>query len=416
MRFPHNQVVVDQGLFAQKLEGHFVPSVPRKEREKPAIPRSVLGQIPPKLVVNDNSSSSFSTKTAAVSSNFEAMFVFTIVRHDLLDLHLTSIDYPTDHVFVVLNYASETTKNNMVSVLKSYDNCSKTALLSRQGTCKNPNIKLLHILSSPGNIGFSGNCNTGLKAMMEFNLNYALFSGDDTRFLPQKIRAARQMIIEQPEICMFHFEAYSSFVITREGMRRIGPFDENFWPAYAEDCDYWFRALLVGCSIFYRGGYSAQTRSPRSMQNALVEHGDIKDLNLLGSVTYKSDPTLRRLVDGTLHPTRGRFSYLIRKWGLDTCGYYHEVINKWRYEDEIVAAPNVSEFAGHGARVYHPYDDPMNFSDTRRWVREDWNEAGVISSRAVNHLDAPSALVWQEADYVKLAFHSLLNHSTEKYH
>jgi hypothetical protein len=31
--------------------------------------------------------------------------------------------------------------------------------------------------------------------------------------------------------------------------------DENFWPAYAEDCDYWFRSNLVGCKVYYRGGY-----------------------------------------------------------------------------------------------------------------------------------------------------------------
>ena len=343
------------------------------------------------------------SRGAVGSPSFEAIFVFTLIRHDLLDSHLASIDHPTRHVFVILNYASETIKSNMLTVLDTYKNCSHTSKLLKQRRCRNPNIKKLHVISSPHNIGFAGNCNMGFKAMLEFDISYALFSGDDTRFLPEKIRAAKSIIEGFPNVCMFHFEAYSSFGITRSGVRRIGPFDENFWPAYAEDCDYWFRAILVGCSMFYRGGYSPEMRSSHSRQNAFVEHGDINDPNLISSVTYKSDPNLGRLVEGTLHPTRGRFAYLSRKWGVNTCVYYHEFINKWRDKDEIIAAPNVSELLAHEAKpVYYPYDDPSNFGDVRRWLRGDWKKPGAISSRAVNCLQAPADLVWQEADYLKL--------------
>ena len=290
----------------------------------------------------------------------------------------------------------------MLSVLKKYESCNGKIHQPSPDGCGNSNIKFMHVLASPHNIGFAGNCNMGLKAMIEYNLSYAMFSGDDTRFLPNRIHAAKSIIDKHPEVCMFHFEAYSSFAMTRYGIRNIGPFDENFWPAYAEDCDYWFRALLVGCPIFYRGGYSPEKRSPESIKNAFVEHGDTKDAEVFGSVTYKSDPALGRLIEGTLHPSRGRFAYLVKKWGFDTCGYYHEVINRWRDEDEIVAAPDPIELASHNARVYYPYNDTANFSDTRRWLRADWKNSGAISSRAVNHLDAPVSLVWQEDDYIKL--------------
>jgi len=347
-----------------------------------------------------NASSSPWTPKANISIQFEALIVFTMIRHDLLDLHLASIDYPTAHVFVILNYASDGIKKTMLTVLEKYEKCPGVSEFPQQ--CGNHNIRELHVLSSPQNIGFAGNCNTGIKAMMEFNLRYAVFSGDDTRFLPLKIERAKTIIHKHPDLCMFHFEAYSSFAITRVGIQKIGPFDENFWPAYAEDCDYWFRALLVGCSMFYRGGYSPDNRTPRSMSNAFVEHGDTQDQHSLSSVTYKSDPELGRLVQGTLHPTRGRFAYLVRKWGLNTCDYYHEVTNKWREEDEIVLAPNSSELAHHNARVSYPYNDPINFGDTRKWLREDWKKPEAISSRAVNRVHAPGSLVWQEADYMKL--------------
>ena len=350
--------------------------------------------------VTDASVSFSSAPGAGISANFEALFVFTIIRHDLLDLHLASVDYPTDHVFVILNYASDDIKLKMLAVLKKYEKCPGTS--ERPQQCVNPNINELHVLSSPENIGFSGNCNTGIKAMIEFNLKYAVFSGDDTRFKPMKIEGAKRIIHEHADLCMFHFEAYSSFAITLEGVRKIGPFDENFWPAYAEDCDYWFRSLLVGCSIFYRGGYSPNERSERSMMNAFVEHGDTRDKNLISSVTHNSNPELGRLIQGTLHATRGRFAYLIRKWGLNTCDYYHEVINKWREENEIMPAPQASELARRNAIVTFPYNDSVNFNDTRRWLRDDWKKPGAISSRAVNHVEAPGSLVWQEEDYIKL--------------
>ena len=342
-------------------------------------------------------------RTVHPFETFEAMIVFTLIRHDLLDLHLASIDYPTNHVFVILNYKNDNIKNKMLSVLEKYEDCHETTNeLFRDRRCRNPNIKTLLVLSHSNNIGFAGSCNVGIKAMIEHDLSYAVFSGDDTRFLPQRIRAAKVIIDSSPHVCMFHLEAYSSFVITRMGAQRIGPFDENFWPAYAEDCDYWFRALLVGCPLFYRGGYSPETYSIQSMRNAFVEHGDAKDSRITGSVTHKSNPRLSRLVEGTLHPTRGRFAYLIRKWGFNTCEYYHEVINKWRGDDEVVVAPDHGELTAHNARVYFPYNDSVTFSDIRRWYGDDWRKPGAISSRAVNYADAPDEMVWKEADYVQL--------------
>lgn len=291
-----------------------------------------------------------------------------------------------------------------LAVVKKYMNCtSDHSEHSTPSGCENPKIMNFHILSTPHNVGFSGSCNMAIKAMMQFDLRYAMFSGDDIRFLPERIGAAKRIIDLHPDVCLFHFEGFSSFAISRGGIKKIGPFDENFWPAYAEDCDYWFRSILVGCSMFYRGGYSPVHLSSPKPKSAYVDHGDVKNIHTVSSVTMKSDASIDFLVKGTLNATRGRRAYLIRKWGLDVCDYYHHVINQWRNSDEILIAENSSELADHYATVFiYPYNDPIKFGDVRRWLTDDWKIEGAISSRAVNHLYAPSSLVWREEDYLKL--------------
>ena len=40
---------------------------------------------------------------------------------------------------------------------------------------------------------------------------------------------------------------YATFVVTQKALAAAGWFDENFWPAYSEDCDYTTRLLLAVC-------------------------------------------------------------------------------------------------------------------------------------------------------------------------
>lgn len=63
------------------------------------------------------------------------------------------------------------------------------------------------------------------------------------------------------EVCVFLFEGYAAQVITYEAIKLVGPCNENFWPAHAEDCDIWFRTILVGCMKLCRGGYQPEGNS-----------------------------------------------------------------------------------------------------------------------------------------------------------
>jgi len=58
-----------------------------------------------------------------------------------------------------------------------------------------------------------------------------------------------------------------------------------------------------------------------------MEHGEVKHKAASESSTLRSDPLVSKLVANTLHPSRGRFAYLKRKWRFDTCGLYHKVLN-----------------------------------------------------------------------------------------
>lgn len=334
----------------------------------------------------------------ALKHAVEAAVVFSMVRFDLLEQHLASIDHPVRQLFVVHNYATENTKSSTISITDRYSGCPNS---NKSSTCLNPNIAHLSLLASPHNLGFSGSMNLGIKAVMYFNLAYAFFSGDDTRFRPGRLEAAARIVDAGPEICMFHFEGYSSFVLTKRGIRKIGPFDENFWPAYAEDCDYWFRAQVVSCRVYYRGGYTPDKRTEKSIAGAFLDHGDTRDPNIISSVTYRSDSGLGRLIERTLDANRGRFAYLTRKWGSNVCDDYHSTLNDWR-EHDVILDPVPQASLLRAGKYLFPYNDSNKFQDSRRWLQEDWKEPGAISSRAVNAKDAPASLAWQESDYLLL--------------
>ena len=289
--------------------------------------------------------------------------------------------------------SSETTQA-FHRVFSKYQGCD----VGKQG-CMNSYIRNLKVLRSADNLGYAGSFNTGIKVRVAKNVSRAIFSGDDVRFAPGRLKVANT-IMQTQKACMYHFEGYSSYGITLEAVNLIGPMDENFWPAYCEDCDYWYRAQLAGCQLFYRGGYVPEVSTPASKNLSYMDHGDVKSKDGIGSATYRSDSQLKKLVANTLHPSRGRFAYLKRKWGFDVCSLYHTVLNRWRDGDETIDAMNYSALVEHGAKWDVPYNDSQ--MDLRHWIQEDWRLPEVVSSRAVNSRWAPAEFVWKPRDHADL--------------
>lgn len=94
---------------------------------------------------------------------------------------------------------------------------------------------------------------------------------------------------DDPESEKNHF---SMFYLRRSAYAKIGPFDESFWPAYYEDCDYGYRMKLLG------------------IKTMRVPHAQYTHV---GSATYKSyDEERRKLHD---RHTRQIQMYYCGKWG-----------------------------------------------------------------------------------------------------
>ena len=109
--------------------------------------------------------------------------------------------------------------------------------------------------SAFGNLGVAGSWNQCAKMFPEEES--WLIINEDAYFLPgclEKIaKCAREWVggcdsskCPQPIIFLNDSNPFYAFVWTQRGKLEIGEFDENFWPAYYEDCDYKIRLKSKG--------------------------------------------------------------------------------------------------------------------------------------------------------------------------
>ncbi len=105
--------------------------------------------------------------------------------------------------------------------------------------------------SAYGNLGVAGSWNQCAKMFPEEQS--WLIMNDDAYFLPgylEKIAKCARSNEDQPIIFLNNSNTFYCFVWTAFGRKEVGEFDENFFPAYYEDCDYRVRLKLKGY-----GGY-----------------------------------------------------------------------------------------------------------------------------------------------------------------
>jgi hypothetical protein len=85
-------------------------------------------------------------------------------------------------------------------------------------------------------------------------------------------------------------QRFAAFCVTRTVWEEVGAFDEGFWPAYYEDCDWHYRVRLAGI--------------PGSELGIPLEH--------VGGASRGADPELQALVERTFPMNAQRY---VRKWG-----------------------------------------------------------------------------------------------------
>ena len=186
-------------------------------------------------------------------------------RPDLLDRMLLSVNIEVDRVVIVDN-----------------------------GACTDLS-DMYEVVIPPTNLGVAASWNFIIRSTPD--ALWWLLVNADVEFGPRDLERLTFVMDEAvgPTVaCLLEFGAFG---INREAVERVGWFDENFHPIYAEDCDYEWRCHLADVPI---------TRLPASTRH--VEGG---------SVTYRSDPALAAR-NAVTYPAN--LAYYRDKWGGDPRG------------------------------------------------------------------------------------------------
>jgi GT2 family glycosyltransferase len=157
----------------------------------------------------DGSNSTNATETTRSMKSIPTLIVPVLNRYDLLERLLDSINYPIDNILIV-------------------DNGGNYSLPSKY---EHLNIKLLNM---PCNFGVAASWNLGIKSYP--HSEYWLFAAIDITILPDTLeKTAKECTKENLTISNYGF---SYFAVGSEIVKKIGLFDENYYPAYHEDVDF----------------------------------------------------------------------------------------------------------------------------------------------------------------------------------
>ena len=130
------------------------------------------------------------------------------------------------------------------------------------------------------NIGVSASWNYGL---MNMECPYNIIVNSDVSFFPNTLANIYHIMeLQQTKCTVIQFGiGMSAFGITNRTFCKVGPFDENIWPAYSEDCDYVKRLKQQSCSIqkrgkrtwfYHYGSASWRTSSPKSEYRRQIQN------------------------------------------------------------------------------------------------------------------------------------------------
>lgn len=200
-------------------------------------------------------------------------------RGDLLRRCLESIDHPFEHLFLINNGAD----SSVLEVLRKLERRE----LGIEGYFDKISVEM------PGkNLGCGPSWNRIIKTFP----GSWLITGNDVQFKPGSLARVAQVEETTPDADMICADGYSVFAMTTSGLKKVGLFDENFYPAYHEDCDHWRRVVLSGAKAVNVPGFE-------------FVHGEAPGG---GSCTINSDPALKESMGKRLPELR---AYYERKWG-----------------------------------------------------------------------------------------------------
>jgi len=154
------------------------------------------------------------------------LIVPVLNRYDLLQRMLDSIDHPVKHLLIIDNGAADVLEDMAIDVPACVEHTT--------------------YLPMPANLGVAASWNLGIKSF-PYDDRWFIVS-NDVRFEPgalQRLSEARSDEITLSSM----FPHWQAFALGYEAVKRVGLFDERFFPAFCEDNDYTFRAEQAGVTI-----------------------------------------------------------------------------------------------------------------------------------------------------------------------
>lgn len=146
--------------------------------------------------------------------------------------------------------------------------------------------KNVKILGCGTNIGVAASWNTMLTDMKSNGFDYALILNDDI-VLSENIKNIYELLDTNLSFARI-INDWSVFLISMQTFDKVGLFDEKFYPAYFEDCDYNYRLKLA----------KIETEFPKILIPEVYRNSSSIELNPSLNINYMEN----RL-------------YYIRKWG-----------------------------------------------------------------------------------------------------
>jgi hypothetical protein len=152
------------------------------------------------------------------------MIVPVLIRHDLLDRMIQSINYPVRDLVIIDNgpqFEYEPTWNNWVHKV--------------------------HHIKIPNNLGVASSWNLGVKSMPYSD--YWLITGFDNEWGGESLQQFAEMSEPNRLVLSGGAPSWTAFSLGWKVVDKVGLFDESLHPAYFEDNDYEWRCGFTDVEI-----------------------------------------------------------------------------------------------------------------------------------------------------------------------
>jgi GT2 family glycosyltransferase len=177
-------------------------------------------------------------------SMLENLIVPVLNRYDLLQRMLDSVDYPVKHLLIIDNGASEVLEDMELHVPDCVEHTT--------------------YLPMPANLGVAASWNLGIK-LFPYDDRWFIVS-NDVQFQPNALERLSEAHTDEITVSSM-FPHWQAFCAGYEAVKRVGLFDEGFFPAYFEDTDFQRRADRAGVLI-------VQTDVPMTHDNSSTIRSD----------------------------------------------------------------------------------------------------------------------------------------------